>query len=223
MHESGLDGDGPVTVLLVEDHEMVATGLRAVLDSEPDMAVVGWARTADEGFDLARELKPDVVLMDYRLPDADGASTASRILAELPGVAVLLVTGVETEAAVAAALDAGCAGFVSKGRGVTELAGAIRSAAGGAAVFPTELLASVARHGRDTPGVGHDLTAREREVLNMLAAGHGTVEIAQELVVSMHTVRNHVRNILTKLGARTKLEAVVTAARAGLVEVGRTP
>ena len=223
MHESGLDETGPVTVLIVEDHEMVATGFSAVLNAEPDMEVVGWARTAGEGLGIARELKPDVVLMDYRLPDADGASTAAKLRADLPGIAVLLVTGVETEAAVAAALDAGCAGFVSKGRGVAELAGAIRAAAAGAAVFPTELLASVARHGRDSGVTGHDLTAREREVLQMLAEGRGTADIAAALVVSMHTVRNHVRNILTKLDARTKLEAVVVAARSGLVEVGRTP
>lgn len=206
-----------VTVLLVEDHEMVATGFRAVLEEEPDLEVVGWGRTAEEGIELAREHHPAVVLMDYRLPDLDGATAAARIRSDSPDTAVLLVTGVETEAAVAAALDAGCAGFVSKGRGIIELAQAIRAAAAGAAVFPSELLAAVAGPARQQ---GHDLTARELEVLGLLAEGRSTEEIADRLVVSMHTVRNHVRNILTKLGARTKLEAVVVAARTGVVDIG---
>lgn len=198
---------------------MVASGFRAVLDEEPDLEVVGWARTASEGVTLTRELRPTVVLMDYRLPDLDGATAAAQIRADSPHTAVLLVTGVETEAAVAAALDAGCAGFVSKGRGIIELAHAIRAAAAGAAVFPSALLAAVAGPSRLQSGT-HDLTTRELEVLGLLAEGCSTEEIASRLVVSLHTVRNHVRNILMKLGARTKLEAVVVAARAGVVDLG---
>jgi DNA-binding NarL/FixJ family response regulator len=206
-------------VLLVEDHEMVAAGIRAVLDAEPDIDVTAWARTGAEALAAYREQRPDAVLMDYRLPDTSGTEVTTEIRREDPGACVLLVTGHEgNQSVVAEALEAGCSGFVSKERSVAELAAAIRAAVHGAAVFPADLLASVARRTATGKTTG-DLTAREREVLNLLAQGCSTDEIQQQLFLSQHTVRNHVRNVLNKLGARTKLEAVVTAARAGLVDL----
>jgi DNA-binding NarL/FixJ family response regulator len=210
-------------VLLVEDHEMVARGLSAALVDEPDLDVVGWARTAGDGTSRYMELRPDVVVMDYRLPDAHGTDATREIRQVDDDACVLLLTGADDPGVVAEALDAGCSGFVSKDRGVEELASAIRAVARGAAVFPASLLSRALSPRLDSQRVGSDLTSREREVLEMLAQGSSTEEIASGLFLSMHTVRNHVRNILTKLQARTKLEAVVVAARAGVVDLRPNP
>jgi DNA-binding NarL/FixJ family response regulator len=207
-------------VLLVEDHDMVASGLRAMLDAETDMHVGAWVRTGAEAVATYAEAAFDCVIMDYGLPDITGTQATTEIRARDPEACVLLVTGHEaSEAVLAEALDAGCAGFVSKERSITELANAIRAATHGAAVFPANLLASVARRGRADASGTSSLTAREREVLDLLAQGRSTDEIQQHLLLSQHTVRNHVRNVLNKLGARTKLEAVVMAARSGLVDL----
>jgi DNA-binding NarL/FixJ family response regulator len=198
---------------------MVASGIRALLDAEPDLEVAAWARTGAEALDAYRSHRPDAVLMDYSLPDASGTELTQQIRATDPDACVLIVTGHENnQRVVAEALDAGCAGFVSKERSVADLANAVRAAVHGAAVFPADLLANVARRGAGNAN-GSELTAREREVLDLLAQGRSTDEIQRQLFLSQHTVRNHVRNVLTKLQARTKLEAVVIAARSGLVDL----
>jgi DNA-binding NarL/FixJ family response regulator len=213
----GSEGNALVRVLLVEDHEMVATGLRAVLDAEPDIEVIEWARTGAEAMKAYKARRPDAVVMDYRLPDTTGTKVTSKLRDLDPRVRVLLVTGLERKRGVVAeALEAGCSGFVSKERSVAELSAAVRAVANGAAVFPADLLASVTRTPEALPS---ELTAREREVLSLLADGCTTDEIQQRLFLSLHTVRNHVRNVLNKLHARTKLEAVVIAARSGLVDL----
>lgn len=205
-------------VLLVEDHEMVATGLKAVLDAEPDLEVSGWARSGAEAIIAYKEQRPDAVLMDYRLPDTTGTQVTAHLRDIDPDATVLLVTGHDgSRSVLGEALEAGCAGFVSKERSVDELAAAVRAVVRGAAVFPADLLASVTRPEPATKT--SELTAREREVLGLLAQGRSTDEIQQQLFLSQHTVRNHVRNVLNKLHARTKLEAVVIAARAGLVDL----
>jgi DNA-binding NarL/FixJ family response regulator len=215
-----MESGGSVTVLLVEDHEMVAASLTTALNEEHDLEVVGWASTISDGVGKYSELRPDVVLMDFRLPDGEGTVAAAEIRALDPEACVLLVTGANDEGIVAAALEAGCSGFVGKDRGLDELAQAIRAAARGAAVFPADLLAAAtARVTQRRRGFGDDLTEREREVLARLAEGRSTEEIGAELFLSHHTVRNHVRNVLTKLHAHTKLEAVVIAAREGLVDL----
>ncbi len=206
-------------VLLVEDHEMVAAGLQAALSEEIDLEVVDWARTAHDATASFGALRPDVVVMDYRLPDAHGTDATREIRLLDPDATVLLLTGADDPGVVAEALEAGCSGFVTKDLGVDELASAIRSVGRGAAVFPAGLLARALSPRPNGRHLGNDLTAREREVLALLSQGESTEEIAGELFLSMHTVRNHVRNILTKLHARTKLEAVVVAARAGIVDL----
>lgn len=211
-----------VRVLLVEDHEMVAQGLRAALGDEPDLDVVGWASTVADGVDQYRALRPDIVLMDYRLPDGSGTDAAERIRNDDADACVLLITGATDDGVVAAALEAGCSGFISKDRGLDELGQAIRAAARGAAVFPADLLAAATRRGERRRGIGDDLTDRELEILRLLAEGRSTEDIAGSLFLSHHTVRNHVRNLLAKLQAHTKLEAVVLAARAGIVHIGPT-
>jgi two-component system, NarL family, nitrate/nitrite response regulator NarL len=210
-----------VRVLLVEDHEMVASGITALLHAEPDLEVGAWVRTGADALGAYQRDRPDAVLMDYSLPDASGTDVTAQLRDHDPTACVLIVTGHEaTPRVVLEALDVGCAGFVSKERSVTDLANAIRAAVNGAAVFPADLLAMVAR--RNNTGGGNslgELTPREREVLDLLAQGRSTDEIQARLFLSQHTVRNHVRNVLNKLQARTKLEAVVIAARAGLVDL----
>jgi DNA-binding NarL/FixJ family response regulator len=206
-------------VLLVEDHAMVARGLEAALGEAADLEIVGMAGTVRDGIARFEQLGPDVVVMDYRLPDGEGTEATRRIRSFDDNAVVLLLTGADDPSVVSAALEAGCSGFVSKDRSVDDLADAIRGVARGAAVFPAGLLARALSPGPQPKGTGSDLTAREREVLRMLGDGCSTEEIGELLFLSLHTVRNHVRNILTKLHARTKLEAVVIAARAGLVDL----
>jgi DNA-binding NarL/FixJ family response regulator len=209
-----------VRVLLVEDHEMVATGITTLLDAEPDLEVAAWARTGAEALDAYQEHHPDAVLMDYALPDAPGTSIAAQMRERDPHACVLIVTGHHgNQQVIAEALEAGCVGFVSKERSVADLADAVRAAVHGAAVFPADLLAEVTQRRPSSAVLQPELTGREREVLDLLAQGKSTDEIQEALFVSQHTVRNHVRSVLNKLHARTKLEAVVIAARSGLVDL----
>jgi DNA-binding NarL/FixJ family response regulator len=212
-----------VRVLLVEDHEMVAQGLVAALGDEPDMDVVGWASTVADSITKYGALRPDIVLMDYRLPDGTGTEAASRIRVADPEACILLITGATDDGIVAEALESGCSGFIGKDRDLDELSHAIRAAARGAAVFPADLLSAATRRGGMPPRVGADRTERELEILKLLAGGSSTEDIAGSLFLSHHTVRNHVRNLLAKLQAHTKLQAVVIAARAGIVHVGPSP
>jgi DNA-binding NarL/FixJ family response regulator len=218
---TGTRESAKVRVLLVEDHEMVASGIKALLESEPDIEVAAWARTGAEALHAYREHHPDAVLMDYALPDASGTDVTAQLREHDPEACVLLVTGHEgTQRVISEALEAGCAGFVSKERSVADLANAIRAAVRGAAVFPADLLASLTRRSAPKPKGPEELTAREREVLDLLAQGRSTDEIQQQLFLSQHTVRNHVRSVLNKLHARSKLEAVVIAANSGLIDLG---
>jgi DNA-binding NarL/FixJ family response regulator len=212
---------GPARMLLVDDHELVAEALRHALDKEPDLEVVGHATTVQQGVQAARDLHPDVVLMDFHLPDGRGTEATAQIKQERPSIAVVMLTSQADGAVLAAALEAGCSGFVAKSANFRELASAIRSVLAGEVRVPSSLLEQLAAYLRPRPAaLGSDLTPRELEVLRLLAQGCSTVAIMRELVVSIHTVRNHIRNILTKLNAQSRLEAVTVAARQGLISPG---
>jgi len=212
---------GRARMLLVDDHELVAEALRHALDKEPDLEVVGHATTVQGGVRAARELHPDVVLMDFQLPDGRGTDATAMIKQERPSTTVVMLTSQADGAVLAAALEAGCSGFVAKSANFGELANAIRSVLAGEVRVPSSLLEQLAAYLRPRPAaLGSDLTPRELEVLRLLAEGKSTVAIMQELVVSIHTVRNHIRNILTKLNAQSRLEAVTVAARQGLIAPG---
>lgn len=208
----------PIRVLLVEDHLMFAQSLARVLETEADIEVVDVVVRVAECADAVRDLRPDVVLMDYRLPDGDGVRATIALRAEFPGLCVVMLTGMADDTVLVHAIEAGCAGFVSKEEPAMRVVEAVRAAATGEAVVPPALLTSLLpRLRRDYRGVGDDLTRREVEVLDLMASGRSNKEIAAHLGLSNHTVRNHVSNLLAKLGAHSRLEAVAIAVREGVI------
>jgi DNA-binding NarL/FixJ family response regulator len=208
-----------IRVLIVEDHRMFAEAVAQALEAFPEFSVVGMATTAEEGRRMLAETRPDVVLMDY--PDGTGTSAARLMCADRPSTKVVIVTATDDDILLAEAVDAGCSGFVVKTRGLGELVNATRAAAAGDAVIPPPLLRHmVSRLSAASMTVPFGLTSREIEVLRLLAGGTSTRDIAARLGISVHTVRNHVQNIIRKCDAHSKLEAVSMALREGVI---RTP
>lgn len=216
-----MDDSHIVRVVIVDDHAMVRESITLALDRSPDLAVVGTAGSIAEGRAVIAEQRPDIAVVDHRLPDGSGVVLADELRTELPGVRFVVLTAAEGIEAVAEAVAAGCAGFVHKSADLSELAAGLRRVHEGEALFDAGILAAAVRWMNRPPGPAVDLTGREVEVLQLLAEGRTTLEISQHFVLSHHTARNHVRNILGKLGARSQLEAVVMAADHGIVEVGR--
>ena len=224
MHEA----ERPVRLLLVDDQPLLRTGFRMVLGSEPDLDIVGEAGDGAEAVDLARRLLPDVVLMDIRMPRMDGvAATRAIVAARLP-VRVLILTTFDLDEYVVGALRAGASGFLAKDVPAEDLVTAIRTvAAGDAVVAPRILRRLLERFAQVLPdpnaGASRELdvlTEREREVLVQVARGQSNAEIARELQVSETTVKTHVGHVLTKLGLRDRVQAVVLAYESGLVRPG---
>lgn len=208
-------------VLLVDDHPLFLDGVRAALSTAEDLEVVGEAHDVAEAVELAGRLHPDVVLMDLNLPDGSGIDATRAVLREDAGVRVLVMTMAADDDAVVAAIRAGARGYVVKGAGKADLLQAVRTVAAGGAVFSP----SVAdRLGQFFTGVASaparqafpQLTEREREVLDLVARGYDNRRIARELFLSDKTVRNHVSNIVVKLDAPDRSEAILRARRAGL-------
>lgn len=206
-----------VRVGLVEDHGLMLEGLVAVLSADPRFEVVGTATSLAEFKTRASLWVAGVIVTDYALPDGTGAEVARHVRSVAPGTAVLMISGVERPTFLEEAIEAGCAGFVSKVLGSTELADAIMTVARGASVFPVGALRQLASPDLTRPGA--TITHREMEVLRLLASARSAPEIAELLSVSTHTARNHIRSVLTKLGARSQLDAVVMAVRSGLVAI----
>jgi DNA-binding NarL/FixJ family response regulator len=212
------DEQPPIRVLVVDDHDLVAEALVRALAREPDLFVVGRAGSVDAAIRAARQFHPDVVLMDFQLPDGDGTDATAVIKQELPETEVVMLTGLAEGPVLASALESGCSGFVAKGGDFRELPAAIRGVLAGEVRVPPGMISELAASLRPRPTApGSELTKRELEVLTMLVAGMSTKAIVQKLVLSIHTVRNHIRNILTKLHAQSRLEAVAIATREGLV------
>ncbi len=217
-----MDSEGRIRVLVVDDHQVLADSLVRVLGAEPDVEPVGVAPTLAQAMAMVSEHRPDVVLLDHALPDGEGAAAVRPLLDAHPGLHVVMLTASTSDRVLGAAMEAGAAGFISKSSGLDELVGAVRAAARGDAVVSPQLLGRLlARMRRDSQGVGHDLTDREREILGMLAQGLTNVAISEQLFLSVHTVRNHIANLSAKLGAHSKLEALAIAVREGLVEPPR--
>jgi DNA-binding NarL/FixJ family response regulator len=212
--------DPGIRVLLVEDHEMVAQSFVTLLAAEADIEVLGVAPDVASARRDAAALRPDVILMDYHLPDGNGIESAKDIKAIVPDVRIIILTGSSDERILPAAIEAGCSGFLAKTRGIDELIAAVRSAHDGNAVIPEAMLGRLVSAPQATGSdLGGDLSEREREVLTLLAEGLATKAIAEQLYLSVHTVRNHIQRILMKLDAHSKLEAVAVALREGIVTV----
>lgn len=205
-------------VLVVDDHEMVAESLVRVLSEDPSIDVVAAVGTKEEAVEAVPRLAVDVAVVDYNLPDGDGIGLASELRQMAPDVAVLLLTGMANERVLVRAIEAGCAGFVTKDRAVSELVTAIRVVAGGDTWVPESLIAQLLPAlQRNRRGVGGDLTPREIEILRLAAEGLANAVIAERLYLSVNTVRNHIQNAIAKLDAHSKLEAVAIAVREGII------
>jgi DNA-binding NarL/FixJ family response regulator len=217
-----------IRVLIAEDQAIVRAGFHALLDAQPDIAVVGTAATGRAALDQALELRPDLVLMDIRMPEMDGLEATRRIVdgAGLPGTRVLILTTFEFDEYVFGALRAGASGFLLKGGEPAELLSAIRIVAAGESLLTPSVTRrlieayvsqpSPAAPPAPPPGLD-ELTGREREVLSLVAAGLSNVEIATQLHLSPLTAKTHVSRILAKLGARDRVQLVVMAYESGLV------
>ena len=212
----------PIRVLLVDDHEVVRIGLRTMLELEADIRVVGEAGDGASAVREARALAPDVVIMDVRMGPVDGIEACREIKSELPNVAVLMLTSFGTDEAVVAALMAGAAGFLLKNAGREDLLRAVRTVARGDSLLDPAVTRRVTQRLVDLvaraehPALAQ-LSQREREVLLLLAHGDTNRQIAEKLVISETTARNHVSHILDKLGMSRRSEAAAFAAQIGLL------
>jgi DNA-binding NarL/FixJ family response regulator len=215
-----------IRVLVVEDQRVLAEALSQSLDIETDIEVVGSARNAERAIQMARDLRPDVVVMDHHLPDRDGIAATRQIHRDRPGVPVVMLTGDTSDDVLLAALNAGMSGFLLKDDPFGDLVASVRRAAAGEMVWPADRLARLLAQGPRGSGGGTslDLTARERDVLRLMCDGHDNKTIATHLGLSLTTVRGYVQDVLRKLGAHSKLEAVVIATRSGILnELGVRP
>ncbi len=211
-----------IRVLVVDDHPMFRNGLHGLLSSLPDFEWVGEGREGAEAVELALRLQPDVILMDIQMPGLNGIEATRQILQHSPHIGVLILTMYENDDLVFSAMQTGARGYLLKGADQGEIARAIQAVANGEAIFSPgiakrikEIIAApkVATH---PPGIFPELTEREREILDLVAAGHDNAEIARQLVLSSKTVRNHVSNIFSKLQVHTRAEAIVRTLQAGL-------
>lgn len=207
-------------VLVADDHPAFRRGLELMLVDVDDVQVVGMAETGTRALELAESLAPDVVLMDLRMPDLDGIEATRRISRRTSATAVVVLTMFEDDDSVFAAMRAGARGYLLKGADRDEIIRAVRAVAAGEAIFGPEIAARIishfARGAGSTAAAFPSLTDREREVLEMIAAGKGNARIAQELMISLKTVRNHVSNIFTKLQVPDRSAAIVRAREAGM-------
>jgi DNA-binding NarL/FixJ family response regulator len=221
----------PITVLLVDDQVLIRAGLRALLDAEPGMAVVGEAGDGDAAVEAARALRPDVVLMDIRMPGTDGLAATRSISGDpgLDGVHVVILTTFEQDDYVFEAIRSGAAGFLVKDTEPAELLRAVRTVVAGDSLLSPgatrSLVEAYATHAKPSslaPGLSV-LTDREREVMQLVAVGLTNAEIAARLFVSPLTTKTHVSRAMIKLGARDRAQLVVFAYETGLVTPGWQP
>ncbi len=215
-----------IGVLLVDDEALIRSGLRAIIDAEPDLTVLGEAEDGAAVTPLVRRLRPDVVLMDVRMPAVDGIEATRRLLGNVDDPPrVLVLTTFENDDYVFDALRAGASGFLLKRARPDEVVRAIRLlAAGDSLLFPAAIRELAARHSPAKPAAGGlddaGLTDREAQVLRLIAEGLTNAEIASVLVVSHETVKTHVAHVLTKLDARDRTQAVIRAYQSGFITSG---
>jgi DNA-binding NarL/FixJ family response regulator len=205
----------PIRIVLVEDQRIVREGLVALLEDEPEIAIVGEAADGSEAAELYQRVRPDVVLMDLQMPRVDGAEATRRIRAIDPTAKILVLTTYGTDEFIFKALRAGARGYLLKDASADELIGAIRAVAAGKTQLAPEIAARLVVGVSE--GAPETLTPRELEVLTLVGQGRSNAEIADALVIAPRTVKVHVQNILGKLGANNRTEAVSIAVRQQLI------
>ncbi len=215
----------PIRVLVVDDHTLFRAGLHAILANVPDMEVVGEAGTGAEAVTQAATLAPDVILMDISMPDLNGIEATQRVLAAKPDTGIIMLTMLEDNDSLFAAMCAGARGYILKGADKAEVLKTIRAVAGGEALFGSAIATRLTTFFRGTKEIAGqhkaaspfpNLTDREREVLELIAAGENNHEIARQLHVSTKTVSNHISNIFSKLQVADRAQVIVKARSAGL-------
>jgi len=208
-----------VRVLVVDDQPMFAELVAQVLAAESDFEVVGTAGGGDAARAQASLHRPDVVVMDYRMPGADGIAVSQALRNDDPRIQVIILTGHDDQGVMRSALSAGCAGFVTKDRTTSDLVDAVRSVNGGqVAITAANAVSLASAPASSGTNLSHGLTERELEVLRGLADGASSRQLAEHLFISLNTARNHVQRVIAKLGAHSRLEAVAIAYRTGILE-----
>jgi DNA-binding NarL/FixJ family response regulator len=204
--------------MIVEDHQVVTDGLAALLEDQPDMIVVGSASSLAESVERAAEQAPDVLLLDFRLPDGTGAEAGARIRELRPDVKLIFLSRDDSDTVRLAAMEAGASAFVHKSRAAAEVMDAIRAVASGRNLFTPRTIATLLSRRRTTSELVQRLTPRERAVLQMVATGLSSRAIASQMGISYTTVRTHIRSLGRKLDVHSKLEATVKARELGLFD-----
>ena len=216
-----------IRVVLVDDHALFRRGLELVLAEAPDLEVVGQAGDGDEAVRMVRDLAPDVVLMDVRMPRMSGIEAARAIRDTVPGAKIIMLTVSDDEKDLFASIRAGASGYLLKEVSIDEVAGAVRAVTRGHSLISPSMASkllvefnALSERADDRQRVGSPkLTNRELEVLTLVAAGCSNRDVATRLYISENTVKNHIRNMLEKLGLHSRMEAVIYALREQLIEV----
>jgi DNA-binding NarL/FixJ family response regulator len=215
-----------VRVLIVQDHPLLASALARVLEGQPDMAVSGVSSSGAGALESAAQDRPDVVLMDYRLPDIPGPEAARQIMSEHSQAAIVFHSADESETALLDAVDAGATAYLTKDATADQIIEAVRRASKGEVLIPVELFARAIRRQRGVATKKREreqliavFTPRELDILHLLSEGLDTIAMSQRLGIAPHTVEWHVRHVIEKLQVHSKLQAVITAARQGLIEL----
>jgi DNA-binding NarL/FixJ family response regulator len=212
--ELNMSNQEAIRVLCVDDHPLMREGINLVLNSQPDMRVVAQASNGREAIKCFGECRPDVTVMDLRLPDMSGIDALIAIQAKFPDARIIILTTFEGDTEIQRALAAGARSYILKSMGANELAETIRQVRAGKKRIPPQVAAQLAEHLSDEA-----LTDREIEVLRHVSAGNSNKIIADELALSEHTIKGHLKNILSKLGASDRTQAVTIALRRGLLQV----
>jgi DNA-binding NarL/FixJ family response regulator len=203
-----------IRILTVDDHALLRKGIAALINAEPDMKLVAEACNGQEAIERFREHRPDVTLMDLQMPDLNGTEAITRIQSEFPNARIVVLTTYTGDAQVVRALRAGARGYLLKGHVHRELLETIRAVHAGQKRIPPEVASELAEHAADD-----ELTAREIEVLRLIAAGNSNKLIADQLSIAEETVKSHVSNILSKLSANDRVHAVTIGLKRGIIEL----